>query len=292
LIPSDVTFVQLSDTHVVGEGHAYPGLPDTARHLRDAIAAVNALRPAPAFAVVTGDLCHHGSRDEYAHFARLFAGLHVPYFVVPGNHDNVERLREVLPPASFGGAGRDAFAYARDADGVRLLALDSTVPHAVSGVFDSSRLAWLAATLAAEPDRPTVIALHQPPFRTRLHYLDFLPYPGVVRFRAIVDENPQVKLVIGGHIHCVRAARWKAALALTAPSTAPQIVPELFERRMFALRREAPGFILYRGDPRGSFEAIVYRRERDSGRYAPTEHAFAAPRATRSGRAAPDITSR
>jgi len=275
LIRSDFTFVQLSDTHIVGEGSRYRGLPDTARYLREAIAAVNALVPAPAFVVVTGDLCHHGSRAEYAHFVRLLAPLRMPYYVIPGNHDNPARLREVLPPASFGGAGRDAFAYALDAGGVRLLALDSTVRRALSGAFDTERLAWLAATLRAEPDRPTVIALHQPPFRTRLHYLDFLPYPGAAELRAIVDENPQVALVIGGHIHCVRAARWNATLALTAPSTAPQLVPELFERRVFALRRERPGFIVYRSDGRRSFEAIVYRRERRSGAYVATEHAFA-----------------
>jgi 3',5'-cyclic AMP phosphodiesterase CpdA len=275
LIPSEVSFVQLSDTHVVGEGSRYRGLPDTARYLREAIAAVNALAPAPAFAVVTGDLCHHGSRAEYAHFAKLFALLRVPYYVIPGNHDNPGRLREVLPPASFGGAGRDAFAYALDAGGLRLLALDSTVRRALSGSFDSERLAWLASTLRAEPTRPTVIALHQPPFRTRLHYLDFLPYPGAARFREIVDDNPQVALVIGGHIHCVRAARWNDTLALTAPSTAPQLVPELFERRVFAVRRERPGFVVYRSTVRGSFEATVYRRERNSGRFVPTERAFA-----------------
>ncbi len=275
MTPSDVSFVQLSDTHVVGEGRRYRGLADTARYLSEAIAAVNALVPAPAFAVVTGDLCHHGSRAEYAHFARLFAPLRVPYYVIPGNHDNPARLCEVLPPASFGGAGRDAFAYALDAGGLRLLALDSTVRRALGGAFDAERLAWLASTLDTEPDRPTVIALHQPPFRTRLHYLDFLPYPGAARFREIVDENPQVTLVIGGHIHCVRAARWNGALALTAPSTAPQLVPELFERRVFAIRREPPGFVVYRSTLGGSFEAIVYRREHRSSRYVPTEHAFA-----------------
>ncbi len=274
MIPSEATFVQLSDTHVVAPGRRCFGSIDTARYLRDAIAAVNALEPQPAFVVVTGDLCHAGGRAEYAHFARLFTALRAPYFVIPGNHDNVARLREVLPAATFGGAGRDAFAFAHDAGAIRLLALDSTVRGAIGGSFDRGRLDWLAATLAAEPARPTVIALHQPPFRTRLHYLDVLPYPGARRFRAIVGDHPQVALVIGGHIHCVRAARWNTTLALTAPSTAPQVVPELLERRVLALRREPPGFVLYRG-AHGSFEAIVYRRRTPANDYVAVEHAFA-----------------
>ncbi len=273
MIPSDATFVQLSDTHVVAPGRRYIGSLDSARYARDAIAAVNALEPQPAFVIVTGDLCHAGGRAEYAHFARLFAALRAPYFVIPGNHDNVTRLREVLPAASFGGAGRDAFAYALDARGIRLLALDSTVRGALGGSFDGARLDWLAAALAAEPGRPTVIALHQPPFRTRMHYLDVLPYPGARRFRAIVGAHPQVALVIGGHIHCVRAARWNGTLALTAPSTVPQVVPELLERRVFALRREPPGFVVYRA-ARDAFEAIVYRRRPHSSDYVAVEHAF------------------
>jgi 3',5'-cyclic AMP phosphodiesterase CpdA len=276
LIRSETNFVQLSDTHVVARGERYCfGLIDSAQYLLDAIAAVNALEPQPAFVVVTGDLCHHGSRAEYANFVQLFASLRAPYFVIPGNHDNVERLCEVLPPATFGGAGRAAFAYALDCGGVRLLALDSTVRRSIGGGFDGARLDWLASTLAQEPDRPTVIALHQPSFRTRLHYLDVLPYPGAVRFHAIVRENPQVALVIGGHIHCVRAARMNETLALTAPSTAPQFVPELFERRVFAMRREAPGFVVYRSGEPGAFEAVVHRRRPLSGEYVAVEHAFA-----------------
>jgi 3',5'-cyclic AMP phosphodiesterase CpdA len=273
LTPSEPAFVHFSDTHIVGEGAKRVGLPDTARYLRDAIAAANSLEPAPAFAVVTGDLAHAGSWAEYERFAKLFGDLRAPYFVLPGNHDNVARLRDVLPPDSFGGCGSGTFAYATDAGGVRLVALDSTLRRAINGWFDAARLDWLAATLAAEPVRPTVVALHQPPFRTGMHYLDLLPYPGANRLRAIVAANPHVSLLIGGHIHCVRAARWGATLALTAPSTAPQLVPEFFERRVFAVRNEAPGFVVYRGLARGAFEAVVYRRRARSGRYLPAERA-------------------
>ncbi len=279
---SEFAFVQLSDTHIVAESPVSAGY-DAAAYLSDAVAAVNALEPEPAFVVVTGDLCHAGSRAEYERFAELAGALRAPYYVLPGNHDNVARLRGALPPRSFGGVERGAFAYAVDAGGVRLIALDSTAPRAFGGSLDDERLDWLAAALADEPSRPTVIALHQPPFRTRMHYVDVLPYPGADRLRAIVERNPQVALLIGGHIHCVRAARWNGTLALSAPSTAPQIVPELFERQVFALRAEAPGFVLYRRGRTGAFEVIVHRRERGGARYLPTERAVSLVRSRTRG---------
>jgi 3',5'-cyclic AMP phosphodiesterase CpdA len=272
---SELTFVHLSDTHIVAKDSTYLGY-DSARYLRDAIGAVNALRPRPAFALVTGDLCHTGSRAEYEHFVELFAALDVPYYVLPGNHDRVETLRAVIPAQAWGGAERatGAFAFEVDVSGLRLIALDSTKPRVPGGWLGDDRLDWLTATLAAAPATPTALALHQPPFRTGMHYLDFLPYPGADRLRTIVESNPQIALLLGGHIHCVRARRWKGTLALTAPSTAPQVVPELFERRPFALRLEPPGFIVHRGTLGGAFEATVHRRAPASGDYVPTERAL------------------
>jgi 3',5'-cyclic AMP phosphodiesterase CpdA len=270
LTRSDLTFVQLSDTHIVAKGATYIGF-DTARYLQDAIEAANALDP--AFVVVTGDLCHTGRIAEYEHFAELFAASRAPYFVVPGNHDSVKRLREVLPPAAFGGAGREAFSYAVDVGGLRLVALDSTVPRAVNGGFDAARLDWLAATLAAAPSQATAIALHQPPFRTGMNLVDRFPYRGVKRLREIVLANPQVALVLGGHVHCVRAARWNGTLAVTAPSTSPQRVPELFERSLVGIRKERPGFIVHRRRADGYFESTVYRRDEPWGPFKPTERA-------------------
>jgi 3',5'-cyclic AMP phosphodiesterase CpdA len=271
---SDFTFVQLSDTHIVAKGSTYLGY-DSARYLSEVIAAVNALDPQPAFAIVTGDLTHTGSYSEYEHFVELFSTLQVPYYVLPGNHDRIETLCRVIPPEAFGGAGRDAFSYALDLDRVRLVALDSTRARALGGTLDTARLDWLDAALAEAPSQTTVLALHQPPFRTGIHYLDLMTYPGADRLRAIVERNPQIALLLAGHIHCVRAARWKSTLALSAPSTAPQIVPELFERNVFALRAEAPGFVVHRRTSAGSFEATVYRQARERAPFGATERATA-----------------
>src|SRR3546814_6275467 len=53
-----------------------------------------------------------------------------------------------------------------DAGPVRSVALDCTIPRAGSGELCAVRLDWLTARLAEAPARPTIVALHHPPFPT------------------------------------------------------------------------------------------------------------------------------
>src|SRR5207248_4493935 len=73
---------------------------DTAAYLARAVAALNALVPRPDIAVATGDLVDHGAPEEYEHLCYLLEPLQMPVFVIPGNHDAREPLRQ-----AFGGDG-------------------------------------------------------------------------------------------------------------------------------------------------------------------------------------------
>src|SRR5262249_15835778 len=97
---------QISDTHILAPGKLYRGpvqAPDgeratgefdTAGCLSRAVAALNALVPRPDVVVVTGDLVDHSEPEEYEHFFALLAPLQMPFFVIAGNHDAREPLRE------------------------------------------------------------------------------------------------------------------------------------------------------------------------------------------------------
>lgn len=262
---------QLSDPHVVRPGETYFGT-DTERYLTDALAAVARLEPRADAVIVTGDLVHRGTELEYVRFKRIMAGLDLPYYVIPGNHDDRDRMRAVLAPETFGSCTEPRVRYELEVNGVRLIGLDATgEPSFPSASLDPDSLDWFETTLAAAPLAPTIVAVHQPPFRTGLVYLDVFRYKGAARFRRALERYPNVGRVLCGHIHCVRTARLGRALALSGPSTAPQIVPELFERRLFALRREVPGFALHAWDAARNFTTTIYRREPATGAYGAAE---------------------
>jgi 3',5'-cyclic-AMP phosphodiesterase len=81
----DLTFVQISDTHIGFKGAANPDVMAT---LQLAIAKINALQPTPAFLLHTGDLTHSqkaGAFDTLAEALKEVKSRQV--FYVPGEHD-------------------------------------------------------------------------------------------------------------------------------------------------------------------------------------------------------------
>jgi len=254
--------VQFSDSHIVAPGERSLGV-DTAAYLAEAVAFVNTLQPAPDYAVVTGDLVNGGLRCEYAHFVDLMHGLRVPYFAIMGNHDERGAFHAGLPPAVYGRAPAGSIRYAVDDFPLRFIGLDANPPRRSRWPIpslDAGSLAWLETTLAGAPAQPTLLAVHQPPFRTGLHYFDIFGYPGARRLRSIVRAAPQVGRVICGHIHCVKTLALGGTLVCSAPSTAPQRVPELFEHRILGLRHEVPGFTVHDWSAQHAFSSTVYRR--------------------------------
>ncbi|HTZ34628.1 MAG TPA: metallophosphoesterase, partial [Stellaceae bacterium] len=161
---------QITDTHVLAAGKLYhaprrafpPDAPedwsqiDTAGCLARAIAELNALEPRPDVTVVTGDLTDHGGAEEYANLRTILAAARMPVYLILGNHDSREGLRQ-----AFGDAGylpREGFLhYVVDGDPLRIVALDTNVPGFHHGELCAERLAWLDRALAAAPNQPTLV---------------------------------------------------------------------------------------------------------------------------------------
>lgn len=229
-----VLIVQLTDTHIMQDG-------EQARYLTDAIAWINGMQPHPAAVLVSGDVANNGRRDQYEILRDILARCAAPVYVIPGNHDRREPLRDVLPATYFPGVRGERLNYALDTDPIRLVGLDTSEPRRPGGHLDAASLAWLDAALNAATARPTLIFMHHPPFRTGVNAADLLGFTGVQRFRQIVARHRSVLRIVSGHIHCERHAAIAQAVASTGISSAPQTVPEIFERHIIGLRSEAPG---------------------------------------------------
>lgn len=250
-MPEPIVLVQLSDPHVVEPGRRLLGRIDTPALLAQAIAAVQAL-PVPAGAVVlTGDLVERGRASEYEHLRQLLAPLSCPVHLMPGNHDHIPTLRAVFADRPLLQAvATHALAvhvlYAVDLGGLRLVALDTVVPGAPHGQLCAARLDWLEQTLAAEPAVPTVVAVHHPPFATGIAHMDDMGLlMGADGLAAVLRRHPQVERLICGHLHRSIQCRFGGTLAMTAPSTAHQIVLDLRPQGPPAWTLEPPGLVLH-----------------------------------------------
>jgi Icc-related predicted phosphoesterase len=156
----DFYFVQLSDTHW---GYKGPANPDAANTLKNAVAAVNALKTQPDFIVFTGDLTHttddaQERRRRLAEFRDIVGELKVKNVrFMPGEHD---------ASLDNGAAYKEMFGethYAFDHKGVHFIALDNVSdPGARIG---EAQLEWLKADLSRQKkDASIVVLTHRPLF--------------------------------------------------------------------------------------------------------------------------------
>jgi hypothetical protein len=75
-------------------------------------------------------------------------------------------------------------------------------------------------TLAEAPGRPTVVAMHHPPFVTGIGHMDRVGLSGSEALAQVIARHPQVERIIAGHLHRPITVRFAKTVAGTCPSPA------------------------------------------------------------------------
>ncbi|HZD26354.1 MAG TPA: phosphodiesterase [Alphaproteobacteria bacterium] len=236
---------QLTDLHVRPRGRIAYERVDTNAMLEAAIGHLSALDPGPDVVLMTGDLTDCGLIPEYELLRELIAPLEAPVYLVPGNHDRRENLRAVFGDAGYLPAGGEFLHFTVEDHPVRLIGLDTVVPGKGHGEMCAERLAWLEARLEEDPERPTVLFLHHPPFATGIPAMDTIGCRNAAAFGAVVARYPAIERVLCGHHHRPIQARWHGTLASVAPSTAHQVELDLSGRGQARFNMEPPGYQLH-----------------------------------------------
>jgi Icc protein len=219
----DPMLVQLSDMHLrAGES----GRGQAAR-LEHAVRRVAALQPRADAVLLSGDLVDEPASAAYEQAHELLAPLGLPVHAIPGNHDDRDMLRARFGPGPA--AAGEPVQLAVDCGPLRLVACDSTVPGSEHGELGAARLDWLARTLRARPDTPTLLALHHPPVLTGVSVMDAiaLAHEDSVALEALLATHPQVQTIACGHVHTTMTATFAGRALLICPSTNSELCLDL-----------------------------------------------------------------
>lgn len=239
---------QLTDLHIKAGGKLSYRMVDTAGALHAAIDTLLAAPQRPDVVVVTGDLVDFGDPHEYRFLRDILQRLPMPVKLLPGNHDHRTSLRAVFHDHDYLFAHGDAEApvhYAIDAGPLRLVGFDCTVPGQPGGHATPDGLAWLDATLAAAPGRPTLVMLHHPPFHTGIGHMDAQGLGNAAGLEAVIARHAHVERVICGHLHRHITRRFGGTIAMTAPGPAHQVALDLDPQAASRFRMEPPGYLLH-----------------------------------------------
>ena len=234
---------QMSDLHFLPKGTLAFGQVDVAGCLERAVAHVNGLDPLPDLVIITGDLTSDGDDAVYAELVRMLAGLAPPYCPLVGNHDPRETMRR-----AFGFLGcipsHGRICYTVDDYPIRLVALDSQVERRPYGTLGAEQLDWLDKRLAERPRKPTLVALHHPPFLTGIGHMDHSMLRDGEELAAVIAKHPQVERVVCGHVHRPVQQRFAGTIAQVAPGIAHQTQLVLGDERGPWIC-EPPGILLH-----------------------------------------------
>jgi 3',5'-cyclic AMP phosphodiesterase CpdA len=203
--PAQRTIVHLSDTHLLARNVSLGGRYDTEANLvrtlerLEQLAADGSVRPDAL--VFTGDLTDLGEPEAYARLRELVepvaARMGAPIAWVAGNHDERPEMRRDLLGLP---ADETPVTGVWDLRGLRLVALDSSVPGWHHGEIDAAQREWLREVLSTPAPLGTILALHHPPLPSHVPLFDILELRDQDAL-ADVLAGSDVRAILAGHLH-------------------------------------------------------------------------------------------
>ncbi len=246
---SSLLVAQVTDIHLFADQNQELLGLSTRRSFKVVLEQLLSLQPQPDLLLLTGDLSQDGTFESYVQLQNLLAPLSLPIYWLPGNHDCLNVMQQVLraplsPCKSF------------EQSGWQFVLLDSTIPEHVSGCLSSETLDALNFQLEIASHLHTLIAIHHPPCKVNSNWMDAIMLQNPEELFAVIDRYPQVKLVIFGHIHQEFSWQRQGVHYLGTPASSIQFKPQ---SSTFSLGQEQPGFRLLNLYPDGTWETRIER---------------------------------
>ncbi|MCK5445434.1 MAG: metallophosphoesterase [Rhodospirillaceae bacterium] len=238
---------QISDTHISQHGDAEREFPERVKSLEAFVRHINALDQKPDLVLHTGDVTHGGQPEDYETAKTIMKDISIPVYFALGNRDlgkNLVAGLKDLGGADLGAAKLvDGFViYSIDGFPVRLIAMDTHHREHNIGTTCSVRLGVLDELLKQQPDQPTALFMHHPPFEVTTSKYPFQFDDQVLAdsFLGLIAQHKQIKHLFCGHMHRQYSVQLETCRASCVPSLPPdnrlgEFEPELDGKPLYQL---------------------------------------------------------
>lgn len=190
-----------SDTHLLAGGEELYGSISTTDNLVAALSQLERSGVRPDAIVFTGDLADVGQPDAYRQLREVVepvgARLGAQIIWVMGNHDEpIPFAKELLRGRPAGASLDQVF----ELNGLRIIALDTSVPGYHHGELTTAQLGWLREVLATPAEHGTLLALHHPPIFTPIEFMQLIELRNPADLAEVIRDS-DVRGILGGHLH-------------------------------------------------------------------------------------------
>jgi Icc protein len=196
-----VTVAHLSDVHLLANGVKQYGVVQPEDGLRSALDRLGRLDPVPQALVFTGDLADRGEPDAYRRLRELVEpvaeSMGAQVIWVMGNHDARAPYARGLFDSDDDGPQDRVY----DVGGLRIVALDTSLPDYHHGELGEDQLAWLGDVLSTPAEHGTILAMHHPPIPVpTLEPAAIIELLDQERLAEVITGT-DVRQILGGHFH-------------------------------------------------------------------------------------------
>jgi 3',5'-cyclic AMP phosphodiesterase CpdA len=196
-----ITLAHLSDVHLLAHGVKQYGAVEPEDGLRMALERLRRLDPVPQALVFTGDLADRSEPEAYARLRALVepfaADIGAEVVWVMGNHD----ARAPYAKGLFDSDDDGPQDRVHEVAGLRVVAIDTSVPDYHHGELSDDQLDWLRDVLSTPAPHGTVLAMHHPPIPVpTLEPAAIIELLDQERLAAVV-RGTDVRQILGGHFH-------------------------------------------------------------------------------------------
>ncbi|SDQ77045.1 phosphodiesterase [Pseudovibrio sp. Tun.PSC04-5.I4] len=239
-------FAQLTDIHIKAGGKFAYNCVDTLSHLRNAIDHLNGFHPKLDFVVISGDLVDLGDAGEYDLFKQEIARLDMPFYVIPGNHDHRDVMREAFADHDYL-SNEGPLQFSIEKEGLRIIGLDTTSAGHPHGHFEAEKQVWLRRELEAHKDQPTLVFMHHPPFKTGIQHMDNIMLKQADEdFWPVFSGYSQVLQIACGHVHRAIETFKNGIPVSICPASGHQVALDLDPEGEPSLVMEPPAVRIFR----------------------------------------------
>ena len=214
------TILQISDTHLAADGVLVAGRLATDVTLKQLLNRINVARAhwgSIDAVIVSGDISDDGSYQSYTRFKSLLGALELPVYVIPGNHDVREPMRQVLNQDGYL-PDTGHLNWHKRIGHVHLIGLDTLVEGHSHGLLSDDTLHFLQTTLRITNQQPVLLALHHHPFTTGIAFIDRIGLSNTTALADILSHAQGEIRIICGHIHCMVVNCVAGHVAVSSPS--------------------------------------------------------------------------
>lgn len=223
--------IQITDCHL-GETEGMELLSmDADDSLADVLDLVNANHQQMDLLIATGDLANEPSLSAYQRlYQTLNSRITAPLGWLPGNHDAPEVMATI---------DDDINLKSHTVGNWLFVMLNSRVEGKIYGHLASQELDLLNDLLQQHPEKYAVVCLHHQPVPIGSEWMDNYIVRNANDLWSVIDDFPNVKAVVWGHVHQEFMSSYNGIHLLATPSTCIQFTPG---KKHFHVDSTMPGY--------------------------------------------------